>query len=106
MLRDSYYTPPTLLDEQVFAALVPHDHYLRRVAAVLDFERYRAMLAPCYSATEGRPADDPVLMVKLTFLQFQYGLSDREVIAEAQVNVAYRFFLQLSRPFSSYLDRR
>jgi transposase len=96
MLRDSYYTPLTLLDEQVVAALVPGDHYLRRVTAVLDFERYRALLAPCYSAREGRPADDPVLMVKLTFLQFQYGLSDREVIAEAQVNVAYRFFLQLS----------
>jgi transposase len=96
MLRDSYYTPPTPVDEQVFAALVPGDHYLRRVVAVLDFERYRVLLAPCYSASEGRPADDPVLMVKLTFLQFQYGLADREVMAEAQVNVAYRFFLQLS----------
>jgi|SRR5579864_6537725 len=95
MLRESYYTPPTLVDEQVFAALVPADHYLRRVKAVMDFERYRVLLAPCYSADEGRPADDPVLMVKLTFLQFQYNLSDREVIAQAQVNVAYRYFLDL-----------
>ncbi len=37
---------------------------------ILDFERYRTLLAPCYSATDGRPADDPVLMVKLEFLQF------------------------------------
>jgi transposase len=95
MLRESYYTPPTLLDEQVFAALVPEHHYLRRVKAILDFERYRVLLAPCYSADEGRPADDPVLMVKLTFLQFQYTLSDRDVIAQAQVNVAYRYFLDL-----------
>ncbi len=95
MLRESYYTPPTLLDEQVFAALVPEQHYLRRVKAVMDFERYRALLAPCYSADEGRPADDPVLMVKLTFLQFQYNLSDRDVMAQAQVNVAYRYFLDL-----------
>jgi transposase len=95
MLRESYYTPPTLLDEQVFAALVPEQHYLRRVKAIMDFERYRMLLAPCYSADEGRPADDPVLMVKLTFLQFQYNLSDRDVMAQAQVNVAYRYFLDL-----------
>src|SRR5579885_610576 len=61
----------------------------------MDFARYRVLLAPCYSADEGRPADDPVLMVKLTFLPFQYTLSDRDVIAQAQVNVAYRFFLDL-----------
>jgi len=96
MLRASYYTPPSAIDEQVFTALVPDDHYLRRVKTILDFERYRTLLSPCYSATDGRPADDPVLMVKLEFLQFHYRLSDREVIAEAQVNVAYRFFLDLS----------
>ena len=43
MLRDSYYSPPTWVDEQVFVALVPDDQYLGRVAAVLDFERYRAL---------------------------------------------------------------
>jgi len=95
VLRVSYERPQSALDERVFTALVPEDHYLRRVKATIDFERYRALLAPCYSATEGRPADDPALMVKLEFLQFQYGLSDREVIAEAQVNVAYRYFLDL-----------
>jgi transposase len=96
MLRSSYEQPLSALDDQVFTALVPADHYLRSVKAVLDFERYRALLAPCYSATQGRPADDPVLMVKLEFLQFHYGLSDREVMAAAQVNVAYRYFLDLS----------
>ncbi len=68
MLRASYYTPPSAIDEQVFTALVPDDHYLRRVKTILDFERYRTLLSPCYSATDGRPADDPVLMVKLEFL--------------------------------------
>lgn len=95
MLRSSYDHPLSALDEQVFTALVPPGHYLRCVKAALDFERYRALLAPCYSATQGRPADDPVLMVKLEVLQFHYGLSDREVIAETQVNVAYRYFLDL-----------
>jgi hypothetical protein len=52
LLRESYDTPPTLVDEQTFATLVPGHHYLRRVKAVLDFERYRVLLAPCCSATE------------------------------------------------------
>jgi IS5 family transposase len=35
-------------------------------------------------------------MIKLEILQFYYGLSDREVLKQLQVNVAYRFFLDLS----------
>jgi IS5 family transposase len=35
-------------------------------------------------------------MLKLAYLQFHYNRSDREVIAEAQVNVAFRFFLDLA----------
>lgn len=93
MLKDTYYTPPTELDQLIFEALVPADHYLRRVKTTIDFERYRAELATCYSPDEGRPADDPVLLLKLEYLQFHYNLSDRKVIADAQVNGAYRFFL-------------
>jgi hypothetical protein len=35
-------------------------------------------------------------LFKLCFLQFHYNLSDRDVLKAAQVNVAYRFFLDLS----------
>ncbi len=96
MLKEMYYTSPTELDTLIFGKLIPADHYLRQVKTLIDFEPYRHELASCYSADEGRPADDPVLMVKLEFLQFQYDLSDREVIAEAQVNVAFRYFLDVS----------
>jgi len=96
MLKETYYRAPTELDVLIFEKLVPADHYLRKVKTLIDFERYRDTLASCYSPDEGRPADDPVLMVKLEFLQFQYNLSDRQVIAHAQVNVAFRYFLDLS----------
>ncbi|PDW01348.1 IS1182 family transposase [Candidatus Chloroploca asiatica] len=88
---------PTLSDHdhQVFDALVPADHYLRQVLQVVDFERYRETMAACYHPTEGRPAADPVLLLKLGFLQTQYRLSDREVCTQAQVNVAFRLFLQV-----------
>src|SRR5258708_3120945 len=44
----------------------------------------------------GRPAVEPVLLLKLEFLEYHYNLSDRGVIKQAQVNMAYRFFLDLS----------
>lgn len=96
MLKESYYTEPTEMDTLVFEKLVPPDHYLRRVKQCLDFERFRDLLTDCYSAAMGRTAEDPVRMLKLAFLQFHYRLSDREVVAAAQVNVAFRLFLDLS----------
>lgn len=96
MLKPNYYTEPTELDTLVFEKLVPQDHYLRQVKQVIDFEALRDKVRDCYSAEMGRSAEDPVILIKLEFLQFQYNLSDREVIAEAQVNVAYRYFLDLS----------
>jgi transposase len=96
MLKTDYYTEPTELDRLIFEQLVPADHYLRQVKAVIDFEYVRAEVQDCYSETMGRSAIDPVLMFKLEFLQYHYNLSDREVVAEAQVNVAFRYFLELS----------
>ncbi len=96
MLKENYYTAPTELDELIFAKLVPADHYLRQVKAVVDFRPVRRLVAEYYSPDQGRGADDPVLLFKLCFLQFHYHLSDRDVLKAAQVNVAYRFFLDLS----------
>ena len=96
MLRASYAPMLSDQDQLIFETLVPPDHYLRQVNAVVDFERYRSAMAVCYSATDGRPADDPVVLLKIGLLQTHYNLSDREVIAAAQVNVAFRYFLTLT----------
>ena len=96
MLKESYYTDPTEVDQMVFAQLVPPDHYLRQVKRLIDFEQFRDLVKDCYSPAMGRTAEDPVRVMKLTFLQFHYNLSDREVMAAAQVNVAFRYFLDLS----------
>jgi transposase len=96
MLRPWQHVPSSDLDQQVFEALVRPDHYLRRVKAALDFAVVRPLLAECYPSTTGRPAVEPVLLLKLEFLEYHYNLSDREVIAAAGVNVAFRYFLDLS----------
>jgi len=96
VLRPWQHVPCSDLDQQVFEALVPAGHYLRRVKTILDFEALRRILAASYPSSTGRPAIEPVLLLKLEFLEYHYNLSDRQVIAAAQVNVAFRFFLDLS----------
>ena len=85
----------TEFDQQIFDTLVPPDHYLRRVKQAIDFAAFRPRLTPHYDPDKGRPPFEPLLLLKLEFLQFQYGLSDREVVAQSQVNTAFRFFLDL-----------
>jgi len=96
MLKADYYVAPTDIDRLVFEKLIPADHYLRRLKAAVDFEPLRALVADCYVEGLGAPAEDPVRMLKLSLLQFQYDLSDSQVLRQAQVNVAFRFFLDLS----------
>ena len=43
----------------------------------------------------GQPAIPPLLMFKLEFLRYFCRLSDREVVARAQTDVLFRWFLQI-----------
>ena len=73
--------------------LVPKDHLLRKIEAAVDFEFIRAKLAHLYCADNGRPALDPVVMFKLLFIGYLFGVrSERQLMREVQVNVAYRWF--------------
>lgn len=91
------------LDLQFFDAVVPIDHYLRRVEAAVDFDRCRATLNERYSLIMGRTPIDPVRMFKILFLAFHYQLSDRSVMQRAQTDMAFRWFLGFGR-FDSIPD--
>jgi transposase len=96
MLRPEQYIPHTEVDEFVFQATVPADHYLRRVLQAVDFSRLRDLIATVYCSEQGRPATEPLLLLKLEFLEYHYNLSDRQVVDQAQYNMAFRLFLGLS----------
>ena len=72
MLKSDYYIEPTELDLVVFEKLVPQDHYLRQVKAIIDFEFVLNEVQGCYSETMGRSAIDPVRLFKLEYLIFHY----------------------------------
>lgn len=89
--------------------LVPADHVLRRISAIVDFSFANRLFGDSYCRYYGRPAKEPELMLRLLFLQFLYDLSDAQVVSEAQVNLAYKLFLGLNPedrlPDSSVLSR-
>lgn len=87
--------PPPDADLLIYDRVVPADHYLRQVAARIDFERFRPRLAEAYHPSLGRRPIDPIRMLKILFLRFHYKLSDRRVMERATTDMAFRWFLQL-----------
>jgi transposase len=78
------------------AALVPEGHLLRKVDRAVEFGFIRERVKHLYCEDNGRPALDPVVLFKLLLLGYLYGVrSERQLMREVEVNVAYRWFLGL-----------
>src|SRR3982075_1023999 len=76
--------------------VVPDDHLVRAISAVLDLSWVYGELSPHYPAL-GRPSIDPVLMIRMLILGYAFGLrSERLLCREIKVNLAYRWFCGLS----------
>ena len=77
--------------------LVPEGHLLRSVAAAIDFGFIYELVEDKYSVETGRPSVDPVVLVKMVFIQFLFGIrSMRQTVQDIGVNAAYRWFLGFS----------
>lgn len=73
--------------------LVPENHLVRKMEAAIDFSFIYDLVEETYSAV-GRPSIDPVILIKLTFIQYTFGIrSMRQTIEELKTNMAYRWFL-------------
>lgn len=90
-------------------SLIPDTHILKKVQEAVDFSFIHDLVRSSYCEYFGRPANEPELLFRLLFLQTLYNLSDERVIQEAQVNLAYKWFLGLNPedelPDSSQLSR-
>jgi len=75
--------------------IVPADHMVRRIDAVLDTSWVHRELAPFYSSL-GRPSIDPELMIRMLIVGYVFAIcSEREICRDVQVNLAYRWFCGL-----------
>ena len=86
----------TALEMVSLDGLVPKDHLLRKIEAVIDFSFIHDRVAGLYCPDNGRPPLDPTLMFKALFIGYLFGVrSERQLVREIEVNVAYRWFLGL-----------
>ena len=76
--------------------LVPKDHLLRKIEQTIDFSFIHDRVADLYCLDNGRPPLDPTLMFKALFIGYLFGVrSERQLVREIEVNLAYRWFLGL-----------
>ena len=76
--------------------MVPQNHMLRLIDKAIDWTFIYDLVEEKYCPNNGRPSMDPVMLIKIPFIQYLYGIkSMRQTIREIEVNVAYRWFLGL-----------
>ncbi len=86
----------TELEMVTLEQLVPKGHLLRLIDCHIRFDFIRQETAGLYCADNGRPAIDPVVLFKMLFIGYLFGIrSERRLVKEIEVNVAYRWFLGL-----------
>lgn len=72
---------------------VPEDHIVRKLEEALDWNFIYPLVRPLYSST-GRPSVDPVVLFKMIFINYTFGINSmRKTCEEIKVNLAYRWFL-------------
>ena len=76
--------------------------FLDDVDRLVRWEQFRPQLASLYAAN-GRPAHDPVRMLKLVFVQRLYNLSDEEAIRQLDDRRSFERFVGLDRLDASSL---
>jgi transposase len=92
------------------SSLIPEDHILKRVDAILDLSWLAALVKDTYCADNGRRSIDPEAALRLMLAGFFEGITqDRKLMRQAQVNLAMRWFagyrLHESLPDHSSLTR-
>jgi transposase len=81
---------PKLYYQLSLDQLVPQDHLLRQIVEAIDFSFVYPLARSYYSHT-GQPSVDPVVLFKTLLIGYLYGItSERRLMREVQVNLAYR----------------
>ncbi|MEN6389372.1 MAG: IS1182 family transposase [Syntrophomonas sp.] len=74
--------------------MVPQDHLLRKIDQAVDFSHIYDLVEHLYCEDNGRPAVDPVVLVKMVLIQHLFGIKSlRQTVKEVDMNIAYRWFL-------------
>lgn len=74
-------------------SLVPEDHCLKRLENLVFFDFVKDITKSYYSYT-GKPSIDPVVLVKMLLIGYLFDIrSERKLIEEILLNLAYRWYI-------------
>ena len=74
---------------------IPKNHLLRVIHEYVDLSFVRERLASSYSHT-GRPSIDPEVLLRILLIGYFYGItSERRLVEEIGMHLAYRWFTGL-----------
>jgi transposase len=74
---------------------IPEDHLLRLIDQHVELSFVRERVKGLYSST-GRPSIDPEVLLRLLLVGYLYGItSERRLLEEVKMQVAYRWFTRL-----------
>ena len=91
------YTTQTEIEMVTLEELVPQDHLVRKIEKAIDLNFIRERVAHLYCPDNGRPALDPVVFFKILLLDYLFGIrSERQLMREIEVNLAYRWYIGYS----------
>jgi len=66
--------------------MVPQNHMLRLIDKAIDWTFIYDLVEEKYCPNNGRPSMDPVMLIKIPFIQYLYGIkSMRQTIREIEV---------------------
>jgi transposase len=72
---------------------VPQDHFLRKVAKVVNWSFVRKLVKPYYSY-RGQPSVDSMVLFKMMLIGYFYGItSERRLMEETSLNMAFMWYL-------------
>ena len=93
MMTKKQFNEREQLEMLTIDQLVPENHLVRKIESAIDFSFIYPLVENLYSGV-GRPSIDPVVLFKMTFIQYIFGIrSMRQTIKEIETNMAYRWFL-------------
>jgi hypothetical protein len=74
---------------------IPENHLLRLIDRHVDLSFVRERVKSLYSST-GRPSVDPEVLLRLLLVGYLYGItSERRLLEEVRMHLAYRWFTRL-----------
>lgn len=95
--KNQTYADKNQLEFICLEQLVPEDHIFRKIEKSIDFSFIHDLTKDLYSLDKGRRCLDTVTLFKIVILSFLTGKNSiRATLEETKVNMAYRWFLNIS----------